>query len=82
MGELLTVRQVAERLSVHPETVRQWLRAGDLPAVKLGHKRGSAFRVDADELASFVYGAPEGRAGFSPFTAPALPGDGGDPDAA
>jgi excisionase family DNA binding protein len=35
MTALLTTRQVADMLGIHPETVLKWARNGDLPAVKL-----------------------------------------------
>lgn len=50
--ELLTAQQVAERLSVHVESVRRWTREGKLAAVPLpsGRKR---YRVeDVDRLLS------------------------------
>ena len=42
MGEtlLLTVSDVAERLKVSPETVREWLRTGALDGYNLGGQAG------------------------------------------
>ena len=34
--KLLTVFDVAERLQVHPETIRRWIRDGRLTAIDLG----------------------------------------------
>lgn len=34
--EFLTVGDVAERLRVHPQTVRAWIARGDLCAIKIG----------------------------------------------
>ncbi|SRR5579884_2830110 len=34
--EFLTVGEVAERLRVHPQTVRAWIARGDLRAIKIG----------------------------------------------
>jgi len=34
--ELLTVLEIARALRVNPQTVRNWIRDGALPAVKLG----------------------------------------------
>ena len=47
--ELLTAQEVAERLSVHPESVRRWTREGKLAAVPLpsGRKRYRAEDVEA-----------------------------------
>lgn len=33
---LLTVREVAQRTSCHPDTVRKWVRAGTVGAVRVG----------------------------------------------
>jgi excisionase family DNA binding protein len=33
---MVTVAEVAKRLSRDPETVRRWIRAGELPAKKVG----------------------------------------------
>lgn len=49
---LLTVAQVAERLQVNPETVRRWLRTGDLPGIMLGDKAG--YRVAEGDLRAFL----------------------------
>jgi excisionase family DNA binding protein len=50
---LLTVEQVAERLQVHPETVRRWLRGGRLKGVRLGGSK-LGYRISEDELARFI----------------------------
>ena len=34
--ECLTVGEVAQRLRVHPQTVRAWIARGDLRAIKIG----------------------------------------------
>jgi excisionase family DNA binding protein len=51
---LLTVAEVAERLRCSEPTVRRRIRAGEIPAVKLGQGR-SAIRIDAAELADWLY---------------------------
>ncbi|WP_404285251.1 helix-turn-helix domain-containing protein [Glutamicibacter arilaitensis] len=40
--ELLIVAEAAERLRMHQETVREYIRRGDLPAIKFtqGGRRG------------------------------------------
>lgn len=45
-----TLQQVAEILSLHPETVRRYLARGDLPAIKVGEGRSHHWRVRSDWL--------------------------------
>lgn len=51
--EWLTVQQVAARFQVHEETVRRWIRDGELPVLDLGGKRGE-YRVKLEDLAAFI----------------------------
>lgn len=53
--ELLTAQQVAERLSVHVESVRRWTRQGDLAAVRLPSGR---YRYRTQDVTALI----EGRA--------------------
>jgi excisionase family DNA binding protein len=46
----LTVEEVAAELRVHPETVRQWIRGGELDAFDTG--RG--YRISREDLDDFV----------------------------
>lgn len=50
INHLLTVEQVAERLHVHPQTVRLWIREGLLGR----HKVGRYSRISEDQLARFL----------------------------
>ena len=50
---MLTVQQVADRLQVAPESVRRWLRSGELGGVNLGGKGG--WRVTETDLAGFLH---------------------------
>jgi excisionase family DNA binding protein len=49
--ELLTVEQVAERLQLHPDTVRRYVREGKLRAVRLS---STALRIRSSELDRFL----------------------------
>lgn len=51
--QLLTVRETAERLAISEKSVRRRIRAGVIPALRLGQK-GSAIRIPADELAGWI----------------------------
>jgi excisionase family DNA binding protein len=47
---LLTVREVAERLRVHPITVRRLIKDGKLPVVRIGR----AIRVREEDLGAYA----------------------------
>jgi excisionase family DNA binding protein len=49
-GSLYSVREVADRLGVHPETVRRLIHDGRLDAVRVGR----VLRIDGMALAGFV----------------------------
>lgn len=51
-GRLLTVDEVAGRLSANEKTIRRWIKDGRLPAVNLGHRMG--YRIRADDLDRFL----------------------------
>jgi excisionase family DNA binding protein len=44
------VSEVADRLNIHPESVRRLIRQGKLPAIKFGNK----WLVDKSELEQFA----------------------------
>lgn len=46
---MCTVAEAAERLQLHPQTVRDWLRQGKLQGVRLGGTK-AGWRVPADEV--------------------------------
>jgi excisionase family DNA binding protein len=53
MSKLLTAQEVADRLSVHVETIRRWTRGGKLRALKFGDGIRCTVRYqesDIDEL--------------------------------
>lgn len=49
--ELLTAQEVAQRLSVHVESVRRWTRRGEIPAVRLPSGR---YRYRSQDVADLV----------------------------
>jgi excisionase family DNA binding protein len=60
--EWLTAQEVAAALRVHVETVRRWLRTGELRGYRFGDKTG--YRVKASDLEAFLARrvADEGKA--------------------
>lgn len=51
---MMRVSEVAERMSVHDETVRRWIRSGKLKSVKLGPNTNSHNRVSEEMLEQFI----------------------------
>lgn len=49
----LTVEQVAELLQVNPETVRRWIRSGELPVLDLGGPK-TGYRIKRSEVDAFI----------------------------
>jgi len=49
--ELLTVAEIAERLKLNQQTIRNWIDRGDLPAIRVGARR---VRVSAAELDAYI----------------------------
>jgi excisionase family DNA binding protein len=47
-----TVEEVARLLSVHPETVRNWIKSGQLRALKLGGPAG--YRISQSAYEQFL----------------------------
>jgi excisionase family DNA binding protein len=48
--ELMTIAQVAELLRLNQQTVRNWIDAGDLPAVRVGDRRVRIKRSVVEEI--------------------------------
>jgi excisionase family DNA binding protein len=46
--EFLTVNEIAERLRLNPQTIRNWIDAGNLPAYRVGGRRVRVSREDFD----------------------------------
>jgi excisionase family DNA binding protein len=70
--QLLTVRETAERLAISEKSVRRRIRAGVIPALRLGQK-GSAIRIPADELAGWIDERRTAGASSPPSPAETLP---------
>lgn len=49
--ELMTIAQVAEFLRLNEQTLRNWIDAGSLPAVRLGQRRVRIKRSVVEEIA-------------------------------
>lgn len=50
---MLTVEEVAKRLSTSEETIRRWLRSGRLRGIRLGATR-AGWRITETDLAAFL----------------------------
>jgi excisionase family DNA binding protein len=48
----ITTSEVASKLNIHIETVRRWIRTGELPAVNIGGKGG--YRMKKTDLDKFL----------------------------
>lgn len=54
---MLTTQQAAERLNVHPETIRRLVKAGKLKAIALSATGRARLRIDEKDLQAFIDGA-------------------------
>lgn len=59
--DLLTVRDVAERMRVSVRTVWRWTASGELPAPVRAGRRGRVVRWKTADIAQFVQGLPVRR---------------------
>jgi excisionase family DNA binding protein len=50
--KLLSVQDVVDRLGVHEQTVRRWIKSGELVAYALGDRAG--YRVSPIDLQAFL----------------------------
>jgi excisionase family DNA binding protein len=51
--KMLTVKQVAEQMSVDDKTVRNWIQRGELRAVNIGRLRPE-YRIRPSDLEDFI----------------------------
>lgn len=59
--EWLTVQDVVRLLGVHEDTVRRWLRSGQLKGRRFGGKTG--YRIRRTDLDAFLIGDEDGSEG-------------------
>jgi excisionase family DNA binding protein len=53
--QYVTVAEIAQRLRVHDESVRRWLRAGRFPnAIKLPDDRRGEWRIPVGDVRAFL----------------------------
>ena len=50
MGEVLTIKEVAEKLKVSDRTVRNWVESGKLKAFRFGLQ----YRIKAEDFETFI----------------------------
>jgi excisionase family DNA binding protein len=55
----LSPNQAAELLGLTPETIRRWIRRGELRAIKTGDAPSSPLRVPVSELHARMHVRPE-----------------------
>ena len=53
---VLTLREVAEKLKLHPNTLRRYAKEGKLPAMKFGR----AWRIEEEDLKEFMRAMKQG----------------------
>jgi excisionase family DNA binding protein len=51
---MMTVKQVADKLAVNPETVRRLIKSNRLKAVIFGTDRKATYRITEEELDAFI----------------------------
>jgi excisionase family DNA binding protein len=52
-SQWLSIRDVADTLRVKEETVRRWIRRGELPVIDLGSAR-AGYRIHPSDLEQFI----------------------------
>ncbi len=50
--ELLSVEDVSRRIGVHAQTVRGWIKDGDLRALRFGGRTG--YKIEPSDLQAFL----------------------------
>jgi excisionase family DNA binding protein len=57
-NDYLTVAEIAARLKVNPQTVRNWITRGELRAVRVGARRVRILRADLDAFLAATGATP------------------------
>lgn len=57
INELFTVQEVADKLKIHVQTVRKWIKEGKIKALKLG----SDWRVTEQSISEFLKSNEAGK---------------------
>lgn len=52
---MLTSKEVAEKLSVHPSTVRRWIREGKIESIRFGRD----YKIPEEALEKFIRDSTE-----------------------
>lgn len=60
---VFTTGEVAEKLKVHPRSVRRWIASGDLRALALPGRHGAEYRIPESALDEFLAARQTGPAG-------------------
>jgi excisionase family DNA binding protein len=50
MSQKLTVKELAERWNVHPDTIYDWARKKRIPAIKLFRGKRGDWRFDPEQI--------------------------------
>lgn len=56
---LLSVSETAELLGVSTKKIYRLIGSGELPALRLGDRKGAAVRIDRGELLAWLRSSPE-----------------------
>ncbi len=58
-GRMLTVKEVADLLNVHPLTIRRWEKKGHLKSYRIGPK--GVIRFNREDLSDFIINRDNGQ---------------------
>ena len=67
MPELLTIREAAKLINVHPNTLRNWEREGKVSAIRLGSRRDRRYCI-RNSLSSVLHHASNSRRSLRGFS--------------